>query len=132
MLRGIRLAQFILELSVQIILRVHNIQVFIFVPVPFVLLVLAGAADVVEDLPQLVTLGWPCERRRRDVIYLKNNHKNTHKDLRRARQMRLGWDLIRVTVWRAPTVTCPLRCSSHHLCLDCYDWWRSSDCGGGA
>lgn len=71
MLCGIRLAQFILELSVQIILCVHNIQVFIFVPVPLVLLVLAGAADVVEDLPQLVTLGWSCERRHRDVIYLK-------------------------------------------------------------
>lgn len=62
MLSGVRLAQFILELSVQIILCVHNIQVLVLVPVPFVLLILAGAADVIEDLPQLVTLSWPCER----------------------------------------------------------------------
>lgn len=62
MLSRVRLAQFILELSVQIILRVHNIQVLVLVPVPFVLLILAGAADVIEDLPQFVTLSWPCER----------------------------------------------------------------------
>lgn len=58
MLSRIRLVEFLLELSDQIILRVHDIQVFVFVPIPFVLLVLTGAADVIEDLPQFVTLGW--------------------------------------------------------------------------
>lgn len=60
MLRRIRLVEFVLELSDQIVLRVHDIQVLVLVPVPFVLLILAGAADVVEDLPQFITLGWPC------------------------------------------------------------------------
>lgn len=92
MLRRIRLAQFILELSVQIILCVHNIQVFVLVPVPFIFLVLAGAADVIKHLPQLVTLGWPCERRHRDILHFKND-KNTHKDKRRA------WQSGLVGIW---------------------------------
>lgn len=60
MLCRIRLVEFVLELSDQIILCVHDIQVLVLVPVPFVLLILARAADVIEDLPQFVTLGWPC------------------------------------------------------------------------
>lgn len=60
MLCGVRLVEFVLELSDQIILCVHDIQVLVLMPVPFVLLILAGAAYVVEDLSQFVTLGWPC------------------------------------------------------------------------
>jgi len=60
MLCRIRLSEFLLELSNQIILSIHDIQVLVLVPVPFVLLILTGAADVVEDLPQFITLGWPC------------------------------------------------------------------------
>lgn len=60
MLCGVGLVEFVLELSDQIILRVHDIQVLVLVPVPFVFLILTGAANVVEDLPQLVALGWPC------------------------------------------------------------------------
>lgn len=60
MLCRIGLIEFLLELSDQIILSVHDIQVLVLVPVPFVLLILTGAADVVEDLPQFVALGWPC------------------------------------------------------------------------
>lgn len=60
MLCRIRLVEFVLELSDQIVLRVHDIQVLILVPVPFVLLILTGATDVVENLPQFVTLDWPC------------------------------------------------------------------------
>lgn len=55
-LRGIGLVEFVLQLSDQIILRVHDIQVLVLVAVPFVFLLLAGAADVIEDLPQLVAL----------------------------------------------------------------------------
>lgn len=55
-LRGIGLVEFVLQLSDQIILRVHDIQVLVLVTVPLVFLLLAGAADVIEDLPQLVTL----------------------------------------------------------------------------
>lgn len=58
MLRRIGLVELLLELSDQIVLRVHDVQVLVLVPVHFVLLVLTGAADVVEDLPQFVTLGW--------------------------------------------------------------------------
>lgn len=57
MLCRIRLVEFVLELSDQIILCVHDIQVLVLVPVPFVLFILAGAADVVEDLSQFITLG---------------------------------------------------------------------------
>ncbi|TNN72738.1 hypothetical protein EYF80_017022 [Liparis tanakae] len=57
---GIRLSEFLLELSNQIILSIHDVQVLVLVPVPFVLLILTGAADVVEDLPQFIALGWPC------------------------------------------------------------------------
>lgn len=60
MLCRIRLVELVLELSHQIVLRVHDIQVLVLVPVPFVLLVLTGAADVIEYLPQFVTLGWSC------------------------------------------------------------------------
>lgn len=61
-LRRIRLVEFVLQLSDQIILRVHDIQVLVLVPVPFVLLILTGAADVIEDLPQFITLGWSCRK----------------------------------------------------------------------
>lgn len=50
MLRRIRLVELVLELSDQIILRVHDVQVLVFVPIPFVFLILTGAADVIEDL----------------------------------------------------------------------------------
>ena len=60
MLCRIRLVEFLLELSDQIIFCVHDVQVLVLVPVPFVLLILTGAADVVEDLPQFVALGWSC------------------------------------------------------------------------
>lgn len=53
-LSRVRLVQFVLQLLHQVVLVVHDIQVLVVVPVPFVLLVLAGAADVVEDLPQLI------------------------------------------------------------------------------
>lgn len=82
MLRRIRLAQFILQLSVQIILCVHNIQVLIFMPVAFILLVLAGAADVIEHLPQLVTLGWSCERRHTEILYISEMIIKTHRKTR--------------------------------------------------
>lgn len=50
MLRRIRLVQLVLELSDQIILRVHDVQVLVFVPIPFIFFILTGAADVIEDL----------------------------------------------------------------------------------
>lgn len=56
-LRRVGLVEFVLQLSDQIILRVHDIQVLVLVAVPFIFLLLAGAANVIEDLPQLVTLG---------------------------------------------------------------------------
>lgn len=49
------LVQLVLD---QVVLRVHDVQVLVLVAVPVILLVLAGAADVVEHLPQFVTLGW--------------------------------------------------------------------------
>lgn len=56
-LHRIGLVEFVLQLSDQIVLRVHDIQVLVLVTIAFVFLLLAGAADVIEDLPQLVTLG---------------------------------------------------------------------------
>lgn len=61
-LRRIGLVEFVLQLSDQIFFRVHYIEVLVLMPVPFVLLVLTGAADVIEDLPQFVSLGWPCRK----------------------------------------------------------------------
>lgn len=69
MLRRIRLVELVLELSDQIILRVHDVQVLVFVPIPFVFLILTGAADVIEDLSEFVTLGWPCKKRINAIKY---------------------------------------------------------------
>lgn len=53
------LVEFVLELSNQVFLHVHDVQVLVLMTkVPLVLLIIAAAADVIEDLPQLVTLGW--------------------------------------------------------------------------
>lgn len=56
-LSRIGLVEFVLQLSHQVVLRVHYIQVLVLLTIYFVFLLLAGAADVIEDLPQLVTLG---------------------------------------------------------------------------
>lgn len=63
-LHRVRLIEFVLQLLDQIVLRVHDIQVLVFMPIPFIFLVLAGAADVIEDLPQFVSLGWTYEKHR--------------------------------------------------------------------
>lgn len=78
-LRRIRLVEFVLQLSDQIILCVHDIQVLVLVPVPFVLLVLTGTADVVEDLSQFVTLGWPS---RRHISVITMDTKTTKEKVR--------------------------------------------------
>lgn len=49
-LRRIRLVEFVLQLSDQIVLRVHDVQVLVLVAISFIFLLLAGAADVIEDL----------------------------------------------------------------------------------
>ena len=56
MLSRIRLVEVVLELSHHLVLCVDDIEVLILLPVHVILLILAGAADVVEDLPQFIML----------------------------------------------------------------------------
>lgn len=53
LLLPIRLIQLVLQLPLQVLLGVHNVQVFIIVMIPLIF-ILTAAADVIKYLPQLV------------------------------------------------------------------------------
>lgn len=53
---SVTLAQLLVELPDHVVFGVHDVEVFILVPFALLVFVLAAAADVVEDLPELVVL----------------------------------------------------------------------------
>lgn len=53
LLLPIRLIQLVLQLSLQVFLSVHDVQVFIIVMIPLIF-ILAAAADIIKYLPQFI------------------------------------------------------------------------------
>lgn len=53
LLLPIRLIQLVLQLSLQVFLGVHDVQIFIIVMIPLIF-ILAAAADIIKYLPEFI------------------------------------------------------------------------------